>query len=434
MNQKQFTAISRQLNDALAPAVINELGRQSGFCRRERLLSPMQTLICLITTMACEKTETVADIQRRFVEWTGLPLSYRAVYSQLSKPEFPVFMREALSHLLSLWVSPAQQFVEGSAYARFERILLQDGSSFALSEHLRDAFPGRFSTVSPAAVELHVTMDLLADQPESISLTADTASERDYLPAVDTLQNDLILVDRGYFDLDWFYRLDAAGGFFIGRCLNDVNPTITQAWSESGRRLKFAQGSKLKSVTRKLLTRKRTELEVSWPLSGQRSLHVRLIAFWNEEEQRHTWLITNLPRDAFNVADVSDGYRLRWQIELLFKEWKSYANLHKFNTGNRHLAEGLIWASIAAAVFKRFLCMSAERLVSHRLSTRRVAMSGHSTMVRMMVCLLKRRLREARLTLKSLLVYLGNCAQRAHPKRERKRGRSKLGLEIVGYA
>jgi hypothetical protein len=33
-------------------------------------------------------------------------------------------------------------------------------------------------------------------------------------------------------------------------------------------------------------------------------------------------------------------HRFRWQIELLFKEWKSYANLHKFDTANAHIAAG----------------------------------------------------------------------------------------------
>jgi len=39
---------------------------------------------------------------------------------------------------------------------------------------------------------------------------------------------------------------------------------------------------------------------------------------------------------------------LRWGIELLFKEWKSYANLHAFDTANAGIVEGLIWAAIGA--------------------------------------------------------------------------------------
>ena len=49
-------------------------------------------------------------------------------------------------------------------------------------------------------------------------------------------------------------------------------------------------------------------------------------------------LMTNLPRDEFSVQQVMDAYRLRWQIELLFKEWKSYANLHAFGTSNPAIA------------------------------------------------------------------------------------------------
>ena len=48
-------------------------------------------------------------------------------------------------------------------------------------------------------------------------------------------------------------------------------------------------------------------------------------------------------------------YRFRWQIERCFKEWKSYANLHQFDTANPHIAEGLIWAGLCAAVLTRFL-------------------------------------------------------------------------------
>ena len=53
-------------------------------------------------------------------------------------------------------------------------------------------------------------------------------------------------------------------------------------------------------------------------------------------------LCTNLSRSTFSAALVARWYRFRWQIELCFKEWKSYANLHKFDTANPHIAAGLI--------------------------------------------------------------------------------------------
>jgi hypothetical protein len=196
--------------------------------------------------------------------------------------------------------------------------------------------------------------------------------------------------------------------------------------------LELDEGAKLKAVQGRLLKKQRTELAVCWKLDGKRELRARLIAFWNAEENRYTWLITNLPRDDFSLGDISDAYRLRWQVELLFKEWKSYANLHRFNTGNPHLEEGLIWASVAAAVLRRFICQGAQRLAGMPLSTRRVAMSCASTLTHFMTSLLHYRRAEAKRVLKKIMAYLGAYAQRAHPKRDRKTGRSKLGLLPIG--
>ena len=46
----------------------------------------------------------------------------------------------------------------------------------------------------------------------------------------------------------------------------------------------------------------------------------RLIAIWNAKQ--------------FSATQISQLYRLRWQIELLFKECKSHNNLQVFQTSN----------------------------------------------------------------------------------------------------
>jgi len=58
----------------------------------------------------------------------------------------------------------------------------------------------------------------------------------------------------------------------------------------------------------------------------------------------------------------------------VFKEWKSYANLHAFDTTKVAIVEGLIWTAIAAAALKRFLAHMTQLLLEVPMSTRKVAM------------------------------------------------------------
>ena len=56
-------------------------------------------------------------------------------------------------------------FEAGQALSECKRMVIQDGSSFALHDALAHVFPGRFNAVKPAAVALHCTLDVLQDAP-----------------------------------------------------------------------------------------------------------------------------------------------------------------------------------------------------------------------------------------------------------------------------
>ena len=62
--------------------------------------------------------------------------------------------------------------------------------------------------------------------------------------------------------------------------------------------------------------------------------------------------------------EVTMLYRVRWQVELLFKELKSHNNLKKFNTKKRPIVEGLIWASLLTLIIKRAIATRAVSTVS----------------------------------------------------------------------
>jgi hypothetical protein len=114
----------------------------------------------------------------------------------------------------------------------------------------------------------------------------------------------------------------------------------------------------------------------------------------------------------------------------VFKEWKSYANLHKFDTANEHIAAGLIWASLCAAVLKRFLAHAAQLVGGKPISTRRVAMCAGHTIDAIVLALLA--CSSIASAFRDGMAFLLANARRANPKRDRKTGRLRSGLIVVG--
>jgi hypothetical protein len=118
-------------------------------------------------------------------------------------------------------------------------------------------------------------------------------------------------------------------------------------------------------------------------------------------------------------------------VELLFKEWKSYANLHAFNTKNPEIAEGLIWAAIIAAALKRFLAHVTQLACGVATSTRKVAMCAVHPLKLIVNALKTGCQAEILASLRKGVSYLAANALRAHPKRDRRSGRSQLGLDPI---
>jgi len=116
-------------------------------------------------------------------------------------------------------------------------------------------------------------------------------------------------------------------------------------------------------------------------------------------------------------------------MELLCKEWKSYANLHAFDTENPAIVEGLMWTAIAAAALKRFLAHMTQLLLEVPMSTRKVAMCAVHVLGGIVQALKIGDVAGLYDALEAAITYLACHAQRAHPKRDRQTGRSQLGLE-----
>ena len=428
MNRRQCTKFSDRLTNVLGEGAITRLGRTTGFTHRLREVTPHRMAIALLTSLSCYSTKTLADILRVFNALADRSVRYKPFHNQLAKDAFPTFMWHLFDLLLDHLVLRVLAPVPGHALRCFDDILLQDGTSFAVVDALQDTFPGRFTKISPAAVELHATMSLFHDQAIRVHLAPDADGERQFLPAPGDLRRKLLLADRGYMDVDYCRRVHHAGGSFIVRFQTGINPVVVRA-TVGGRERPSWGGSKLATLRDRLRGRS-SDLQVRWK---QDDPPFRLLLIWNRTGREHMALLTNLPSEAFTLASVRDLYRLRWQIELLFKEWKSYANLHAFRTANPGIAEGLIWASLAAALLKRFVAHSTELVVRDvEISTRNAAMAFRYKATDLFRALLHAHRVAHRF--RDLVRYLADNAQRAHPNRDRRKGRLATGLRPIGLS
>ena len=114
-------------------------------------------------------------------------------------------------------------------------------------------------------------------------------------------------------------------------------------------------------------------LLVRWHVK-KHPLRLRLIISWNPQTRRCWYFLTNLPPKRYTIEVICRAYTWRWQVALLFKEWKSSANLPAFDTAKVAIVEGRIWAAIAAAALKRFLAHATQMIAEVIISTRKAAM------------------------------------------------------------
>lgn len=427
MSKNKTTPIETILQQALSEKAINDLGRQAGQSKRLRVVTPFRLVMAIIAALASRRVESLADLLREFNHQNDTRVAYKPFYNRLAQKGFAEFMRRMLERLMSDLALRILEPEPGSSLQGLRDVVIQDGSSFAVKPVLAQVFSGRFTKVEPAAVELHVTYSGFQDEMVRVILAPDKEAERQYLPPPDQLKGTLLLTDRGYPSIRLFAQSGQNSGWVLSRLSRAFDPLVLSCWSK-GKRFPLRKPMRL-SQWLSQQPKVAMDLDVRFYL-GKRAVEVRLALFPGKEKHM-TRLCTNLDREHFPLSLVGKLYRFRWQVELVFKEWKSYANLHRFDTSNEYIVEGMIWAALCASVLKRFLAHAAQRIGEGTpISTRRVAMCTH--IIEDIFSALLHAPESLVAVVRRALVYLLSNARRAHPKRDRLKGRQAPGLLLVG--
>lgn len=408
MNRPNPTKCALGLRSTLSEKILDPIAKSTGFCLKRRKLTASRAAWTFVVGMASGTANTLADFVRIFGDLTGERMAYKPFYDRLKTEAFPEFLRQVLEVVMGRLLEPVLR-PRDRRLKRFSDIWLHDGSSFALHEGLQKFFRGRFTKISPAAAEIHGTYSLFEGQPVRISVAPDSEGERGYLPEPEEVRRKLLLIDAGYVSLRYFEAVREHGGDVICKARKNINPLILKCYRGD----RTSVGKKLKDL--KLLPQNYDFLVESRDESQRRHVF-RLVVYYCRKKKKYVYYYTTLDAREFSPNKVAWLYRLRWQIELFFKECKSYTQLKAFRTQNPHIAEGLMWATMVALVIRRYLLFSAFRR-SKRQAATFIAAAMSWTFFRDLGRCAARGYRGLVNTLAEILRFLRENAERTNPQR-----------------
>lgn len=359
-----------------------------------------QSLQNVLTEMADEAAHTSGFVQRQS-KLTGAAFVQAVVFGWLANPHATVDALAQAAATVGVAITPQgldQRFTEAGALClkrvlegavqavvttdpvaiplleRFTAVLMLDSSTIVLPEALAPCWPGCGGTTTArttAALKLGVRLDVCTGTLTGpLLLDARDHDSGTPLQRIPVPAGSLRIGDLGFFDLRVFEEIGASGAYWLSRLR-----VTTSVYDQDGQRWDALA----------LLTAQRAPtLDCPIGVGGHRLparlLGVRVPAGVANQRRRRiraeakrrgrtpsaaqlawadwTILITNVPPEMLSLQEALVLLRARWQIELLFKLWKSHGAIDTSRSAKpwRILCE--VYAKLLAMLIQHWLLLT----------------------------------------------------------------------------
>jgi hypothetical protein len=348
----------------------NTLAREVGFTERERVLTGTSFVVGLVSGWAETPAATLNGLSQA-VGNAGTPITPQGLHLRFTSTAVD-FLRAMIEESIAAMVSSAP--CAHGLLSRFNGVVLTDSTIITLPNALAATWRGSGgygANASTAAMKLSLRWNVSTGQMEALDITTGVTHDRNTRAYQDPVTpGALQLRDLGYFNIDGFAAIEQQGGYWLSRYSR-----TTHLLSLDGQTLPLLDW---------LPKQEGVPLD-KWVLLGRSKQHkVRLIALRVPahvvaqrreriiEEARQNqrkpssyalalaqWTIylTNVPASMLTPDEALIFGRYRWQIELLFKLWKSDLHLDEWRMQSPTRLLCTIFGKLLAAVVTHWLLL-----------------------------------------------------------------------------
>lgn len=254
----------------------------------------------------------------------------------------------------------------------FTGVFVHESTTIVLPNGLKTVWQGcagTSETNTQAARNCGVQLALLTGALSGLDLAAGRASDQ-HLPIQHRLlsKGSLRLADLGFYDVNVFVRLSAQGVYFLSK----LEPTAVIGHTPHKQELVLRFVERLGAVrewagevyvgAKQHLSARLLVKRVPQEVADARRRRIRktardkgvtpsaaalALAAW-------TLLLTNAPAELLRVEEALVGAKVRWQIELLFKLWKSHGRSDERRSENEQRRAREVYAKLLAMVIQHW--------------------------------------------------------------------------------
>lgn len=277
------------------------------------------------------------------------------------------FLKEAFAKLIAM--TSAQVLGETVVFEKFNRIRVKDSTKFHLPDSLIDQYPGYNSfNKNSSLMNIQYEFDIKSGNWICLELTRATRNDqRDSRETVGNIEKgDLCIRDLGYVTMPYLQGVIKAEAYYLNR----LHPSMKPYYLKDGK-LQPVDWKKIDTLMRK---NRLPHLSLDVFLDKKKKVRARMLieaipehvaekrikdaivagsrknGYTPTKEYRikshYNIFITNVPEDMMPLSEVSKFYYLRWQIELIFKTWKSIASIDKVKKVKRERFECQLYAKL----------------------------------------------------------------------------------------
>jgi hypothetical protein len=260
--------------------------------------------------------------------------------------------------------------------ARFGAVILQDSSIINLPDSLAEKWRGCGDSIGghEAGLKIEVQLDVLRGTLYGPLLENGRIHDRaSKIQAVQVPAGALRIADLGFFSLDAMRDMEGRGAYFLSRlqiqtALFDTNGNrldllhLLEEAAADETEMEVRMGSAYRlpvrllavPVPQEVADQRRRKMKDEARRRGQPLTEKRLaLASW-------TILVTNVPAAMLSLEETLVLVRVRWQIELLFKLWKSHGKVDEWRTDNRWRILCEVYAKLTAMIVQHWLLLTSS--------------------------------------------------------------------------